>query len=215
MALTFEVGCHRVEVLGQAGTDGEVDIDAELRTMAGDESLAGDGSENGQATLEWCVGATTRARLLFGGAAAERDVTVVQSSFELPEALPPEWGPIARGRLAMALGADLRRTLASSPIYASLGVQGSTLLPLSVEPGACYVVAASSIRGGATNLALGVESGTIRRENNSPSSNEGVALSFCNDGANVATLEMQASGAGLAWLLGVWQIARLPAGGGS
>lgn len=209
LALTLEVGCHRLDVLGQPGNDGEVDVDAELRTLSGDEALVGDGSENGQATLEWCVGAATRARLVFGGAAAEREVGVVHASFELPDALPAEWGPVARGRLAMALGPRLRSALASPPVYTSLGVQGATLLPVSVEPGACYVVAASSIRGALANLALGVESGAMRRENNAASSWQGTALSFCNDDGDVATVEVQATGTGLAWLLGAWQVARL------
>ncbi len=207
-ALQLEPGCHRIDVLGPPGSEGDVDIDAELSTLSGDEELTRDDSENGQATLRYCVGRGTRVRLAFGGAAGESDVSIVQSSWDLPDALPPEWGPVARGRLAMALGQDLLRALSASPIYSSLGVQGATLLPIEVEPGACYAVAVGSIRGDVMNLALGVDAVALRRENHSSNALEGVALTFCNRQSKRATLEVQATGSGLAWLLGVWQTSR-------
>ncbi len=210
--LQLETGCHRIEVLGAPGSDGEVDVDAELYTLSGDEELTRDESENGQATLRYCVGRSTRVRLAFSGAASESEVVVVQSSWELPDALPVEWGPIARGRLATALGTDLLRALPSSPVYTSLGVQGATLLPFEVEPGACYAAAVGGIRGQALSVALGVDAVSVRRENHSPNAAEGVALSFCNRHGTRALLEVQASGAGLAWLLGVWQTSRAAEG---
>ncbi len=103
----------------------------------------------------------------------------------------------------------------TAPIYSSLGVQGTTELPLAVEPGTCYSALLVPLRGEARSLSLSVRAHAAGEVPRGSTDAEGNAVSFCAQGARLATLEVDGQGAGLAWLLSVWQSGRAALGGTS
>lgn len=210
LPIRLDVGCHRLDVLAEGDANGGADVDARLVDFHRDEPLLEDASESGQATLEACVGRVTRVHLAYKGAPSRSETLVTIASWPLPEALPTRWGPVARERLARALGREMLQGLRMGPLLTSLGVQGATRLPVELEPGACYTVAAAALRGAVGSLALGVRAGAVRRENHTRDEGNGVALSFCAEGAAGGQIEVRAMGGGVAWVLGVWQTAPAP-----
>lgn len=207
--LLLEAGCHRVDVLADSARDGGVDVDAQLADLETGEVIAQDESESGQASLFACLGRATPVQLAYVGASRKAPALVVGASWALPESIPVPWGSLARARIAQTFEPRTLQALASGPVYTSLGVQGSTRLPAALEGGACYTVAAAAIRGSVAAFALGVQAGATRRENHARRGSDGVSLSFCAEASSPVVLEVQSSGRGLAWILGVWRTAPL------
>ncbi len=104
------------------------------------------------------------------------------------------------------------RDLAEAPIYSSLGVAGVTLLPVEVEPGACYLVAVAAIRGEPAGIAIAAEAGNQRSEDNPGPGGTGTAIAFCAGQEQHALIDVEARGVGMVWLLGMWQTGRVPIG---
>ncbi|HKO46513.1 MAG TPA: hypothetical protein VJV79_02245 [Polyangiaceae bacterium] len=202
-------GCHQLSLLAEAApaSSQSIDLDAELLDGDSGARLDVDRAEDADAALGVCLGAPTRVELRFIGAAAEAALILTHTRWDLPPGLPSSWGAEAQGRLArLARNAHLR--LLSAPIYSSLGVQGSTELPLELEPGACYSVLLVPLRGEPRNLSLSVRAHVAGEVPRGSSDAQGSAVSFCARGAKLATLDIDSQGAGLAWLLAVWQSGR-------
>jgi hypothetical protein len=210
--LRLDPGCHRFDVLGVAEPDPKrtPDIDADLVTL-GNQLIAQDRSENADATLGHCTGEQSLVKLRYAGAAPDTEVVLAHARSALPAGLPEAWGPFARARMAESLSAYRFGKLEGHPVYASLGVQGVTLLPLEVEPGACYLVGLAVIQGSASGLTLAARADPELAENYGGPEARGSVLAFCA-GHERAVLEVEARGSAIAWLLGVWQTARIAIG---
>lgn len=210
----LDAGCHRFDALGEVSTDAEhpVDIDLVVRSVAQQEILAEDRSDNADASVEFCVGQQEIVKLSFQGAAARSPVSIVMSSWRLPQGLPTTWGGRARASMAEAVGLRQFPALRQSPVFATLGVQGSTALPIEVIPGACYLVVVAAIRGSTHGIAIAARSAGATGQNQSFREESSTSLAFCAEGAETALLEVEAHGIGLGWLLGVWQVGRVPLG---
>jgi len=202
-------GCHELTLLSEAPAPGSavVDLDAELLEGESSARLAVDRAEDADAALRVCLGTPTRVELRFMGAKPASSLTLTRARWDLPSGLPSSWGADARARLAR-LARTARLTLTSAPIYSSLGVQGSTQLPLEVEPGACYSALLAPLRGNVVRLSLSVRAHAPGEVPHGSADTEGSAVSFCAEGARLATLEVDSQGSGLAWLLAVWQTGR-------
>jgi len=123
--------------------------------------------------------------------------------------LPSAWGPEPRARFGrVARSVHFRPQ--NQPIYESLGVQGSTTLPLEVEPDACYTALLAPLRGEARVLSLSSYARVPGQLARGASDTEGSSVSFCAHGATQATLEVNGEGSNLAWLLAVWESGRAP-----
>jgi hypothetical protein len=210
----LEAGCHRFDILGQDASDpsqATADIDAELLALDG-AVLSEDRGDNADATLKLCTGEPSRLRLRYGGAVPESRVTVLHARWELPAAVPASWGPEARGRLSDALREYDLDQLTGRPVYASLGVQGVTQLPLEVEPGTCYVAAVGVVQGRAQGLSIAVQAGSQQAQNYANTDTGSTAVAFCSTDADRALVEIEGRGSVLAWVLAVWQAARVPIG---
>jgi hypothetical protein len=206
-------GCHRFEFFGEASDDERLPYDLSvLPEFDATASLVsverGDGLG---ATFTACAGESTSLNFRVSGAPRNRPVWLLASRFALPAGLPESWGSHGRARMA----AVLRRhnvSVAAMPIQQGLGVQGPTLMPIQVEPGACYVAAITPLEGHAYQLALGAVVGGVSSQNHGISPDEGTLVSFCVRKQTVATIEADSRGAGLTWLFGVWQLGRRPLG---
>jgi hypothetical protein len=145
------------------------------------------------------------------GAIAEGHVELVRAHWDLPRGLPLAWGPSARANMATVLR-EHRLSPTSSPLYESLGVQGTTELALAVEPGVCYSAAIISLFGSVQTLAIGAKVNARGEVNHSASDVAGTAVSFCAHGAERALLEVESRGTALGWLVAVWETGRAPIG---
>lgn len=209
----FEVGCYRVALLAEPGADGELSSDLSVLPDL-DASAALAGIERGDgfgAAMEFCQGERGTSGLRFAGAAANARVWALASRFALPDGLPEAWGGGGRARMAAVLRRHGVR-VNGTPVDHALGVQGPTLMPIGLEPGACYVAAITAVQGQAFALALGVQVGRLGSQNRMAPGTNGTLISFCAGGASTAKLEADGRGPNLTWLFALWQTGRLGRG---
>jgi hypothetical protein len=208
-----EPGCHRWQVLAEPGGDAnrvsDLAVIPELSAAAG--LVAVDRGDGYAATIGFCAGERTTIGFRFAGASSSARVWLVASRTPLPDGLPDGWGSGGRARMA----AVLRRyeaKVSGMPLDQALGVQGPTLMPIAVEPGACYVAALTAVQGQAFSLALGASTGAIRAQNHTGLSADGTLISFCSRSESLATIEADSRGTGLTWLFALWQTGRVAVG---
>jgi hypothetical protein len=200
-------GCHRVELLADAGRGGLVaDLDAELRDMATGQTLLRDRSDSADARLELCTGEAVAAQVFYGGAAPRAKVSVVQSRWPLSKELPSTWGARARAAMAMALWRRKITEPGGRLIARRTGVGGTTATPLEITPGSCYLAIVGLGRGDLRSLSLSamLEGRPLHEE--ASGTREGGALAFCSREATVLPLTIEARGANVLWGLGLWRV---------
>ena len=215
--ITLSPGCHELTLLGEAtpaAGSAAIDLDLELADPDSNARLAIDRAEDADATVSYCTGETAALQLRFVGATPHAALTLTQARWDLPAGLPSSWGSDVRGRIA-SVARSLRLPLATKPLYESLGVQGTTSLPLEVEPDACYTALLIPVRGEAARLSLFALAHAPGEAARAASDNDGTGVSFCARGARRATLEVGGEGASLAWLLAIWETGRAPLGQGA
>lgn len=198
-------GCHRLDFLAPTDPNSPPDIDAALYSLSTGELLEQDEEQSGQATLTHCVAPGERLRIEFSGATPGSELSLVTSEWSLPDGLPREWGSVARAKLARALFDEKMPNLYQKPVFSALGVRGETALILSTEPSACYQVVVAPIRGELQRLTLQAGSVGQRRFSFGMKTGQGSALNFCAEGETKVPLQIQATGNGLAWILGLWR----------
>jgi hypothetical protein len=208
--LALTAGCHELTLLAEAipaSANSAVDLDLELVDTESGARLAIDRGDDADATVSLCIGETAALELRFVGAAPSSALSLVHAHWDLPAGLPSTWGPDARAGFArLARSAHFQPQ--SSPIYESLGVQGSTELPLEVEPDACYTALLAPLRGEARALSLTAYARVPGQQARGASDTGGNSVSFCARGATHATLVVDGEGVDLAWLLAVWETGR-------
>ena len=210
LVVSFREGCHRLELLAELSGDRAMDVDAELREARSDRLLARDRSDTPDARLEVCVASATTAVLVFGGAAPDGPVAVLDASWELPLGLPQRWGPKAQAAMARALFHRRVRGPLGTPVSESLGVSGTTVVPLELEPTACYLAVAAPARGEPRPLALSVRTDLVLSHDTSGVTGESTVVSFCTGTSSRSTVQVDARGSGIAWVLSVWRTGRAP-----
>jgi hypothetical protein len=214
--LALKAGCHELTLLDEtppvAGLP-PVDLDLELVDADGGAPLAVDRAEDADATASVCLGAPSNVELRFVGATPNGRLLLTHAGWDLPAGVPASFGQVARAKLAR-LSRIWHFPAKNSPIYQSLGVQGTTQLPLEVEPDACYTVLLAPLRGEVQSLSLSALAGAPGQRARGASDTAGTALSFCTAGSTGATLEVDGRGASLAWILVVWETGRFAPGVG-
>ncbi len=208
-----EPGCHRFDVLAEPAQGrpalGDLALMAELPGAASlVDSERGDGLD---AAVTLCAGERTSVALRFAGAPPDARMWLVASRVPLPAGVLDGWGSGGKARMAAVLYRHGVRA-GSAPIDQALGVQGPTLMPISVVPGACYVAAVAGVQGQIFGIALAARVGTSEVQNHGGSSGEGTLVSFCARGADTALVEVDSRGIGLTWLFALWEASRLPLG---
>ena len=211
--LTLLAGCHELTLLADppAGETPVVDLDLELVNEESGARLAIDRADDADGSLSVCVGSPTLVQLRFVGATPRARLSLVHARWDLPIGLPGAWSTDSRARLA-SLARAQHLLLQKQPIYSSLGVQGTTELPLEVEAGVCYSALVAPLRGEVRSLSLSVAAHAPGEVPRGAADTEGSAVSFCAHGARHATLEVSGEGANLAWLLAVWESGRTAIG---
>lgn len=206
-------GCHEVHLFAEEGRGGSrgrtrVDLDAELHDDRRDETIARDSGDAPDASLEACVGAPTIATLHFDGAIPGTDVLVVHALHRIPEAVPTLWGPEGRARMAGALRSRAVR-LPPSTRAAKLtsGTTGTTLVPLVVEPGGCYVAVVAGREGAVRTLSVRAAVGERESLDDHGAIAGGTAVAFCAGSADRARLTIDFRGNVAGWGLALYRVA--------
>jgi hypothetical protein len=204
--LALAGGCHRIDVMAEVPAvypHRATDVDAEARDASG-RVLARDRADVPDARLDFCLGEPGKVTIPFSGAAGAVAVTVSDGRWPLPDHLPARWGARARAGLAGALFRRHAPAPQEPPIFASLGAQGSTVVPVPLAPGRCYLAALATLRGETRQIRLAALVGDHGLRDDAIDRPEGVALSFCTGSQDLARLDAEVRGNGVWWGLAVW-----------
>jgi hypothetical protein len=206
-------GCHKLRMLvldarsKGASPRARVDLDAEMRDDGDGRLLARDRSDAPDAEVATCLGERTGVDVVFAGAPPDSPILVTHVSWPLPRHLPTLWGPEATARMAHALIARHVRDLPSAPVMLVQGGSGSTQVPLSIEPGGCYVGVVALAQGAARATALRVHLGMQDYLDDQGAETNGAALAFCAEEREAAVARVEVRGPPpLTWGLAIFHI---------
>ncbi|MGD0679477.1 MAG: hypothetical protein ABSC94_29150 [Polyangiaceae bacterium] len=219
---TLEPGCHALELFAMdprtfhRGVRGKLDLDAEMRDSLSDRLLARDRSDAPDAQLGACVGEATRVGIVFVGSPPNAPVLVAHFAWPLPPGLPTVWGPEARARMAHLLLVRHVTSVGQTAILLAQGGTGSVPIPLTVEPGACYLAMVALVQGAARNLGLRVRVGVRDASDDRGIDDVGGVVAFCAGDHAQARAQVEAHGTPLlGWGFalyriesGVWELLR-------
>jgi hypothetical protein len=219
---TLDPGCHTLQLfapdprLSHPARRGKLDLDAEMRDESDDRVLARDHSDAPDAQLAACVGDATRVAVVFAGSPPTAPVLIAHFAWPLPGHLPVLWGADTQARMAHVLLARHVASLARDPVMLAQGGSGETPIPLSVEPGACYLAVTARIRESARAIGLRVRVGSTDAVDDRGIDGDGAAVAFCAGDRAFAVADVQARGMPLlGWGFAlyrlqsdVWEVAR-------
>jgi hypothetical protein len=209
---TLSPGCHRLELLTEpsssAGARTQLEVEPEVDAAARLVSTEpGDGLSS---ALTVCAAAESQLRLAYRGAPSS-PVRLLAARWPLPDGLPEVWGALARAQVAAILFRHHAK-VSGFPVDQGLGIQGPTLLPLRVEPGACYVAVVAGIAGRSAGFSLAASAPGVSAHNRSGEENDGTLVSFCARAGTEALLEADSRGYGVAWIYALFQTGKLAVG---
>lgn len=206
-------GCHALRFFandaraGQSYRRGKLDLDAELRDQSDGRLLARDHSDAPDAQLQLCVGETTQAGLLFAGSPANAPVIESHVWWPVPQALPPVWGTSAQAKMAAVLLAHHVHSLPERALALAQGGSGLTPVPLSIEPGGCYLAVVAVVQGDARGIGLRVHVGARDSSDNRGIEESSAVSGFCAGDQSVALATVEARGAPLlGWGLALFKL---------
>lgn len=213
--LHLDPACHRLiaapdlEVRGRALVS---DTDMEIRNPATDDVLLRDRSFATDAMVELCVGEPEMIDVAIGGVPPGGEVTLLQGQWPLPQGIPRTWAPRTRAAVAHALLHRRGPALSEAPVWEGVGSGGSTVIPVGVEPGACYLVAAGAAAGDVKAVQVSAQVGPRLAADNGGAGMDAAAVTFCVRTEQVARVEIGAYGTRVTWIAGAWKVARTPIG---
>jgi hypothetical protein len=211
---SLDPGCHTLQLFAVDPRTSnplrraKLDLDAEMRDASGDRVLARDRTDAPDARLTVCVGEATRVEVVFVGSPPDAPVLVAHAVWPLPERLPTVWGSEARGRMASVLLTRHVGPLIRDPILIGQGGSGTTPVPLTLEPGACYLALVSVVQGATRAVGLRVSVGARDAFDDRGVDEDGAVVAFCAGDRRVGLAEVEARGTPLlGWGLAVYRLA--------
>jgi hypothetical protein len=206
-------GCHSLQLFAldpraaHPGRRGRLDLDAELRDASDNRLLARDRTDAPDAQLSACVGESTRVGVIFAGSPPDAPVLMSHAAWALPDHLPTLWGSEARGRMAHLLLARHVVSLPDEPVQLAQGGYGLTPVPLSLEPGACYLAVATPVKDTARALGLRIHVGASDAADDRGVDEDGAVVAFCAGQRMNALAEVEARGTPLlGWGLALYRL---------
>lgn len=201
--LVLAPGCHRLLASGVDGAPpfvlllGAVDSDKPERLLP---------NEAGDVTHEICTAREQRFLVSIETAPIEAERQLAVAHFPAPRGLPERFGPELGERLLSALGGSQAPRELGPLVAVSLGAQGRTPLPRALLPRTCYLAAAIPVHGVVQALSIGARAGATSAEATSLEDAAGPHLGFCTSRSGQVELDVEARGAGLAWLFALFQL---------
>jgi hypothetical protein len=214
---TLSAGCHVLQLFAldpraaHPSRRGKLDLDAEMRDQVRDQAddrlMARDRTDAPDAQLGACVGESTQVSVVFTGSPPAAPVLVSHLAWPLPEHLPGVWGSEARGRMAHVILARHVVSLPREAVFLGQGGSGITPVPLSIEPGACYLALVTPVSPGARAIGLRVQVGAMAAVDERGIDDDGSAVAFCAGNRRRALAEVEARGTPmLAWGLALFRL---------
>jgi hypothetical protein len=210
---TLDPGCHTLQLFAvdpRAATRSpraKLDLDAEMRDASGDRILARDRTDAPDARLDLCVGDVTKVGVVFAGSPPAAPVLVAHFAWPLPEPLPTIWGSEARARMAHVLFTRHVRLLLREPVLLAQGGSGTTPVPLSIEPGACYLALVAVVQGATRSVGLRVHVGVRDTFDDRGVDENGAVVAFCAGDRTDALAEVDARGTPLlGWGMALYRV---------
>ena len=210
---TLAPGCHALRLFAldprasRPPRRGKLDLDAEMRDEADDRVLARDRTDAPDAQLAACVGEPTHVGILFAGSPPGAPVLVAHFAWALPDHLPTLWGGEVRARMAHVLLVRHVGLLPRDPLMLAQGGSGVTPIPLSIEPGACYLAVTARVKEAARAVGLRVHIGSKDAVDDRGIDGDGAAVAFCAGNRTRALAEVQARGSpSLGWGFGLFRL---------
>ena len=158
-------------------------------------------------TLTLCVGESTKVAVVFAGSPPGAPVLVVHFAWPLPERLPTVWGSEARGRMAHVLLTRHVGSLAREPVFLAQGGSGTTPVPFTIEPGACYLALVSVVQGATRAVGLRVHVGVRDAFDDRGVDENGGVVAFCAGDRTQVLAEIEARGTPLlGWGLALYRL---------
>jgi hypothetical protein len=211
--LVLEAGCHAIQLFAvdpraaNPSLRTRLDLDAEMRDESGDRILARDRSDAPDARLELCVGETTPVEVGFAGSPANTPVLAAHVVWPIPDRLPTAWGSDARARMAHVLLTRHARALVREPALLAEGGSGLTPVPLSLEPGGCYLALVAVVQGASRAVNLRVHIGMHDAFDDRGVDENGAVVAFCAGDRTSAVAEIEARGTPLlGWGLALYRV---------
>jgi hypothetical protein len=209
----LEPGCHTLELFAvdprstNPSSRSKLDLDAEMRDASGDRILARDRTDAPDARLALCVGEMTKVEVVFAGSPANAPVLVVHFAWPIPDRLPTVWGTDARARMAHVLLTRHVGALLRDPVLLAQGGSGTTLVPLAVEPGACYLALVSVVQGATRAVGLRVHVGVHDGFDDRGVDENGGVVAFCAADRTRALAQVETRGTPLlGWGLALYRL---------
>ncbi len=209
----LDPGCHTLQLFAvdpratNPTQHGKLDLDAEMRDASGDRVLARDRTDAPDARLDLCVGEPTKVEVVFVGSPLGAPVLVSHVAWPLPERLPAVWGNDARARMAHVLLTRHVRLLLREPVLLAQGGSGMTPVPLSIEPGACYLALVSVTQGATRAVGLRVHVGVRDAFDDRGVDENGAVVAFCAGDHTGALAEIEARGTPLlGWGMALYRV---------
>ncbi len=202
--LSIGAGCHRIHVIADAR---EGDLDADARRHDSGLLLQRDRSHAPDARLAFCLGETERVEIRFVGAPAKAKVTLVHASWGVPAGVPATWGPEVQAGLSWALFRRRVPQPSAAPVFQWLGAAGSTVLPIAVEPGACYLAAVAIARGTASAGRLTAVLGHRQVFDDASDAVRSAGITFCagpTDDRALLVVDVRSRDAW--WVASLWRV---------
>jgi hypothetical protein len=206
--MLLERGCHRLVVLPRLRAGGRIrvsDTDLEVR-RASSESVVRDRSFATDAVVDVCTGESDLVELRIAGAPSSGTVVLLHGRWSIPQGIPESWEPRARSAVTQALLVRRGPGLAEHPAWEGVGVTGTTVVPVPVAPGACYVVLAGAATGEVKAMQVAVRVGARLSADNGGGGVEAGLVSFCAGGEGLVLVEINAIGSRVAWNAGLWKV---------
>jgi len=205
-------GCHVLTVFAPDVRStpprrrGKLDVDAEMRDND-DRLLARDRSDAPDARLSVCVGETIRVAVTFVGSPPDAPLLISHGFWSLQQHLPEIWGTETKARMAQVLLARHVVSLPEEPAFLAQGGAGTTSVPMSLEPGACYLAVVSLVQGASRSVDLRVHVGAREITDGHGIDEAGAVAAFCAGDRSSASAQVDAHGAPLlGWGLAVYRL---------
>lgn len=211
--VVLEAGCHRfVASPALRANDSIRPSDTDIEVRLADGRVSRDRSFATDAMVDLCVGEPERGEVIISGVPSRAGVSLLHGRWALPRGIPRVWPAPARSAVAQALLHRRWPSLPDEPSWEGLGSGGTTVLSVSTQPGACYVLAAGATGGDVRAVQVGVRVGPRFAADNGGGGLEAGLVSFCTGKEREVRLEVDAIGARISWVAGLWRVSSIPLG---
>jgi len=211
LLIGFDPGCHEVQLVIEADRTrlDVLDLNPELVWVDTGELAARNLSSSPSPTFRVCSAVARIARFAFDVSPSYRKAMLFRAHFPWPAGIPSNWATRARDQMALALFRRHLPSLLSLPSQSWIGNSSSTSLLVSVTPRSCYLALVATSHGSINDVSLSVASES-RLVADTSLDDVGASAAFCISQATSVKIDVDARGADVVWILGVWAVSSGP-----